>query len=408
MLWHIRHSCPQCGAPIELTETEHLLTCPFCRVRLFMAPSGMFRYVIPPRQSTGRELFFIPYWRLKGTLFTIGPTAVTHRLMDATSKALELLQLPFSLGIRPQTMRLAFAQTVSEGTFLRPTVPVASAVATMAGRVDQIGGGVRSGGWRKYVGKQRSIIYAPCFVHQGKLHDAVLGRAIPDAGLDALKECRPDDPLRWGISYLPALCPECGWDLGGAEKGLAFPCSGCGAGWRHGPGGPVKVQLESVQGAGGGLLLPFWRVRAEGKGEACSSYADLVRWANLPRIVQPGWEKEPAWFVIPAFKLRPDLFLRLATQLTVARPGEARPGLVQGRLHPATLALEEAERSVKVVFASLASRKSLVLPSLGEREFTVTERRLLYLPFRDQGQELVLERLGISLSRAALEHGSLL
>jgi predicted RNA-binding Zn-ribbon protein involved in translation (DUF1610 family) len=408
MLWHIRHACPQCGAPTDLNETERLLTCPFCRVRLFMVPSGMFRYVIPSQIPEAREVFYIPYWRLKGTLFTIGPEAIGHRIMDATSNALDVPELPFSLGIRPQAMRLAFAQSVAEGKFLRPDVPIASALDRIASRMLLLSGDRVKGGWRQYVGEQRSLIYAPYYVQDGRLHDAVLGRALPHANADRLQKYAQDSASNWEIRYLPALCPECGWDLGGAEKGLVFPCSGCGLGWRYGPGRPVKVPLEWVPGSGGEVHLPFWRIRAEGKGHVYRSHADLVRWANLPKIVQPRWEEEPAWFLIPAFKLRPELFLRLATQMTIAQPGAVVPGAAQGKPYPATLSMDEAEKSVRIVFATMASRKTMVLPEITAKEFLVLEQRLTYLPFLEQGRELVYKRLGISLSRSALEHGSLL
>jgi DNA-directed RNA polymerase subunit RPC12/RpoP len=407
MLWHVRHSCPQCGAPVDLSEAERLLTCPFCRVRLFMVPSGMFRYVIPPRNPQAREVIYIPYWRLKGTLFSVGKAAIAHRIMDATSRALESPELPFSLGIRPQAMHLTFAQTASEGIFLRPSVPVASAVDKMVTRLSLAAGEDRRGGCRTYVGEQRSIIYAPYYVRDGRLYDAVLERALPNVRVDALQELKRDDPSRWDVRYLPVLCPECGWDLSGAERGLVFPCSGCGSGWRHGPGRPVKIFLESVPAKGEGIFLPFWRIRAEGRGHEYRTYADLVRWANLPKVIQPQWEEEPAWFLVPAFKLRPDLFLRLSGQMTVAQPGNCVQGAA-GKLHPATLSLEEAEKSLKIVHAALASRKTHVLPTIAVREFTTLERRLTYLPFREQGQEFVHDELGISLSRSALEHGNFL
>jgi DNA-directed RNA polymerase subunit RPC12/RpoP len=33
---YLSHQCPQCGAPVQLEETDRIFSCPFCQVRLFI------------------------------------------------------------------------------------------------------------------------------------------------------------------------------------------------------------------------------------------------------------------------------------------------------------------------------------------------------------------------------------
>jgi hypothetical protein len=403
MTWIIRQACPQCGAPVDVKDTERFLSCPYCRVRLFISPGGLARYVIPPRGEMDGEIVYVPYWRLKGTRFTIGPTAVGHRIVDSTTRALDIAPLPFSLGLRPQALRLSFARPSEGVSFIRPALSVSSAVEAITGRIGRLAGEGTRAPLRKYVGEQRSIIYAPLGIDNGQVYDAVLGRPVPNLQADLLQSLRREETARWGVDYLPALCRKCGWDLAGEPGGLVLRCKGCESFWHFGSAHPSSVIVESDPE--GGEQLPFWKVRVEGRGHVFGSYADLVRWANLPKVPLATWETEPAWFMIPAFKIRPDLFLRLAGQMTVSRIGHALRAGAGGRLLPVTLSLDEASRSVRVVFAELASRKSKVLPTIAEMGFSVLESRLAYVSFDRQGTELVHDDLGVSLSAQALEHG---
>jgi hypothetical protein len=403
MSWLIRQACPQCGAPVDMKDTERFLSCPYCRVRLFISPSGMSRYVIPPRGAMDGEILYVPYWRLKGTRFTIGPTAVGHRIVDATARALGIDTLPFSLGLRPQTLRLSFARPSGGVSFFRPAISVSSAVEAITGRIGRLAGEGQRAPLRKYVGEQRSIIYAPVRIEGGRVHDAVLDRPVPNLPPDLLHDLKREDTARWGVDFLPAVCRDCGWDLAAEPGGLVFRCMGCGSFWHFGAAHPSSVIVESD--AGDGEQLPFWRVRVEGRGHAFGTYADLVRWANLPKVPLASWEAESAWFMIPAFKIRPDLFLRLAGQMTVSRLGHTLRTGAGGMRLPVTLSLDEACKSVRVIHAELASSKSKVLPTIATMGFAVLESRLAYVSFARQGAELVHDDLGVSVSAQALDHG---
>lgn len=119
----IDHQCPQCGAQVTLDETDRLLKCSFCKTRLFLEPSGYFRYLFPHAvKSAGEEITQVPYWRFKGMHFACRSGGVKTGLIDKNSLAVGNQHLPPSLGIRPQAMNLKFAQVTSGSRFLIPSI----------------------------------------------------------------------------------------------------------------------------------------------------------------------------------------------------------------------------------------------------------------------------------------------
>ena len=50
--------------------------------------------------------------------------------------------------------------------------------------------------------------------------------------------------------------------------------------------------------------LPFWQIRATIPGVGLGSFADLARFANLPRTMPSQWAEQPLTFRIPAFKIQ--------------------------------------------------------------------------------------------------------
>ena len=104
--WEIDYQCPQCGAPVTLEETVRLFGCPFCRVRLCFSPEDSLRCFLSPAADIPEELTFIPYWRLKGMVFSCRESGVDATPLDASVLAVKSRTLKLSLGIRPQVMRL--------------------------------------------------------------------------------------------------------------------------------------------------------------------------------------------------------------------------------------------------------------------------------------------------------------
>jgi len=69
--FQIEQQCPQCGAPIILDEADRILSCKFCRTRVYLAAEDYFRFYIPPAEGISETIYFIPYWRIKGLSYTI-------------------------------------------------------------------------------------------------------------------------------------------------------------------------------------------------------------------------------------------------------------------------------------------------------------------------------------------------
>lgn len=351
-----------------------------------MAEEG-FRYLIAPRVEAP-EIVFFPYWRLRGTLYCRTPGGVTHRFVDANLPAAAaakdrfgLLQaFPATLGVRPQAMTLRFVTPDACGGFARATMPAAHAAAILASRYGQEGEADPSA--REFIGESMSLIYAPFFV-RGKLFDAVLGQPVPPGLRDVSLASLPlEESPPVNVRFIPALCPRCGWELAGERDALAFLCERCSALWYAG-----ARELEPLatavldDGVDASLYLPFWRldVARDGSRFAC-------------------------W--IPAFKIRPGIFLRLASTLTQSGPAGMREGeLPRLPAHPVTLALSEAKESVRWVLETM--RAAARRPPEPPAESPAARRGVLlaYLPFHQRTTELENPAHGLVVERNALRVG---
>jgi hypothetical protein len=111
-------------------------------------------------------------------------------------------------------------------------------------------------------------------------------------------------------------------------------------------------------------------------------------------------------FWVPAFKIRPRIFLNLAKNITLTQkrlpPGEAT--MTKG-LYPVTLARTEAVQALKTVLAEAALNKRDVLPLLPGISFHPQATDLVYLPFIDNGHDLVQEQTMLSVAGAVLHFG---
>ncbi|HOD28246.1 MAG TPA: hypothetical protein PKH03_03455 [Syntrophales bacterium] len=404
--WQIEHQCPQCGAPVLLDETDRLLDCKFCRTRLLLtAPEG-FRYILPPPAGvTGRELLFLPYWRLKGTSYDCRSSGIVSRFVDTSTLALDAAGLPRTLGVRPQAMTLKFRAAGQAGRFLEPGVPCREVVRAAAA---QAAGG---DGPQEFIGETVSLIHTPVYFDKNALYDAILKRPLPlsadrTGALAALLDTPA--PPTVPVGFLPAQCPRCGWDLEGERDSLVLTCQNCQSAWAGRDSGWDEVVFRVLTTAAAPVFyLPFWRMQARLDGLEMRSFADLIRFANLPRVVTPAFSAAPVHFWSPAFKINPAQFLRWARQLTAAQPdGEGNAKFPEASRHPVTLPLSEAGESIRITLADLAPNKRQALPLLKEIRVTVEEARLVYHPFLVGRSELLHERLHLTLDRTALAYGS--
>ncbi len=395
--FQIEHQCLQCGAPACLEETDRLYACPYCRVKSFLLTRDVFRYVLPPK-SPSRELIYVPYWRFKGVLLFTTAGGNDHKFVDVTQCAAPATGAPRTLGVRAQAMKLRFASPECAGAFVAPEISFASMVRGVQQRFGRELGKPML--YQAHLGESVGLIYAPFYLSGGRLHDGVLERpaAAPadESALSALKGGRQD----WKVRFVAALCPDCGWDLEGERDALALLCRNCSSAWTPSGERLTRVEADCLPDPGAELYLPFWRIRCELDGLAPSGSPELARIAETPAA--PG--KAPAAeFWSPAFKVRPQVYLRLAVGLTLGRmQGALEAGLPPAGHHPVGLPAEEACESVKTVLAGFHSpRRTLpeVLPGLKPR---ATHFRLAYLPFRGDVHDYVQPQIGLAVGRSIL------
>lgn len=427
----IDHQCPQCGGPVILEETDRLLQCAFCKTRLFIQSKDYFRYLFPFPDALEEEIIFVPYWRFRGMHFVCRTSGVNTTFMDKNFLALDNKTLPVTLGIRPQSMKLKFAQKTEHTRFIEPRLPFdKSSVETKKRLSYEI---VTTHDTRfisidndiievletrtelkedrlyheSFVADKISVIYTPVFVRNNIVYDAILTKPISDVDIEELSgDASSSD---WIIQFLPTLCPNCGWDLIAERDSCVVLCNHCNRAWEvfQGTFQPVKYAIAlSASPQQKVTYLPFWKIKAMIHGIDLPSHGDLLRLANLPRFAQEEQRISDPCFWVPAFKIAPPIFLRTARQLTIANSHKN----LQEEFHdiscyPVNVTLSEAIDSLKVVLTDIARDKKNIMPRLEEITITPVESLLVFHPFNDSNYELVEPEIKCSLMKNALRWG---
>lgn len=396
--------CRQCAGPIELRETDHLVSCPYCNVSTFLAGSDYFRLTLPARPQF-RDLIQVPYLHFRGSIYSCTEKGVGFRIADLSRPGVELPFLPRSLSVRSQVLKMRFAVPAPQTSFLANRLSVPA-------MLDRVGRSLAPAAGNLYhqamIGEAVQLIYLPLARQGGQVFDAVAGTPLfrlPPAE-DPFEPLRERNPA-WRLHQLATLCPHCGGNLEGARDSNVLYCRNCLSAWwpRDGRFTPLSFGLTAGKSKEV-LYLPFWQIEATGSPLPLSSYADFIRLTNQPRVLQPGWEQRPLHFWAPAFKIRPDQYLRLATQLTLAQPEFAsRVALPPGPLPSVTLPQSEAIQSLIPILAASAIKRLPLYPLLPELAFAIRGIRLHLLPFLTSGYELAQEQTGILINRRALELG---
>ena len=399
--FQIEHQCPQCGAPANLEETDRLFTCPFCRVKSLLLSRDYFRYVLPAKNPARKELIYLPYWRFKGLLLFSLPAGNDHKFIDVNQRAAEIPGMPITLGLRAQAMKLKFAAPDMEGSFIPPARPFSEIFTEFQKRFSQAL--PKPLLYCAHLGESMGMLYAP-FYANGKLYDALLDKPVGNlpAKLSGggFKESKPT----WRVQFVPALCPDCGWDLEGQRDTLVLHCGNCKASWY--PSGQKLTRVESFAlhtPEKEAYQLPFWQITCNITEISLKTYADLVRIANLPVVVRGSFEKREFRFWLPAFKLRARAFLRLAESLTLIQAQEMlEPSLPAGRHHPVTLPVEEVCESLKVVLAGFLKPRRKVAELLTAITIQPTHFRLAYLPFAEDQHDYLQPHTQLAINKNML------
>jgi predicted RNA-binding Zn-ribbon protein involved in translation (DUF1610 family) len=401
----IEHQCPQCGAPAELEETDRLFECGYCRVKSYLTTPDYFRYTLPHSAPAGKELIYYPYWRFKGMFFSCLEKNIDMRFLDVSHQALPSVHFPINIGFRGQTQKLRFAAGQEGGTFLKPAVAFDDVLALW--REQYSSKLPKPILHQEFIGETWSMIYAPFYLDD-RVMDAVLNEPVSTARADQITGglLQTGDPLDWQINFLATLCPHCGWDLAGQRDALTLACDNCQRVWWERKGRLEQLNAAHVpSNEHATVYLPFWRIQADVNHVQLRTYADLVKAANLPKVVQPGWDRTPFYFWNPAFKVRPHSYLTVASSVTLSQPNEKiEPGRPQGEMLPANLPLKEAVESLKLNLAQFMRPVERRLDLIPRVEIQPRRFLLIYLPFQETPFELVQPKINLAVSKSALEH----
>jgi len=391
--WEIEHECPQCGAPVTLKEGDRILTCNFCRTRLYLVARHMFRYYLPSADARSDEMFFFPYHRIRGLSFSIGLDGIQARYVDMSHRLFNVPNLPLSLGVRPQAMTLRLVEPQMEGKFVMPSS------GSPFLKQEKLPG-------ERFIGETESIIYLPTYVRDGRLYDGLLARplAVWDASSFLVFEACPPCEIR----YLATLCPNCGGDLEGKGEAVALTCPNCQTAWICKEGRLLPLSFGLWQVADEVVYwLPFWQLKVNISGLSLDSHPALLEFANLPPRTEKNSKEDGLYFWAPAFKLNPEHFLRWARQMTIFQPRVSLTIHLRGKsLYPATLPVEEALEIIPVMLAELVKNKqAFIEKTLPGLMVDLKEVTLVYHPFRERKGELVHQSMGLVIQRNALEFG---
>lgn len=400
----IEHQCPQCGAPAELEETDRLFRCGYCRVNSYLTTKGVFRYTIGHNAPSDRELIYFPYWRFKGMLFTCLTKSMEERFVDVSQQAIPSIHFPNSVGFRSQTQKLRFANGDFPGRYLKPHTPSQTFLASVDDRfTDKLRKPILH---HEHIGETLSLLYAPFYLNS-RVVDAVLNEPLAFGKADAVYPLlEQTETPAWPITFVAALCPQCGWDLDGRRDALALHCGNCHTLWRAKQDKLQQLKAVHVPTKDDGVLyMPFWRIQADISPIPLASRADLVKIANLPQVAQPGWEHIPFYFWSPAFKVKPQVLLTYATNLTTRQPAERLvSGLPDGNLHSMNMPLLEAIQSLKLVLAGLIRPRERMVEIIADIHIEARRFLLVYLPFREGHHEFIHDGLNLAINKKTLVH----
>jgi hypothetical protein len=398
-----------------MQAADRLLTCGYCKVRLYVIGSDPPKFCLPVKPAPVGEIVMVPYWRVRARRYRLIPSGVRASAADCTALACEAPRIASSLGVRAQAVPLRFASPVSEGRFLPVTRAADSVFERLArlSRVEQAITGTGAGGdeddgaaapFEATLATATSLVYTPVRVARS-VFDAVLNRRIAGIDGDAWRQAvggADDRPAP--VRFVPTLCPECGWQLEGGADSLVMSCVNCGRGWKAGDGRLVPAPFDALPAVGWtpDAHLPFWRAEAS----IATTWADLVRLANLPRVMQPAWDREPLGFWFPAFDANPEQFLRLAQEMTCARPERPQPGtpgagaatpVLPRNCRAVTLPERSLDEALVVLLTTLARTRRGIHDLLREADLRVRSSRLVYVPVRLQGREYLNPDLALTV-----------
>lgn len=392
---------------VALEESDRILDCPYCEVKSCMS-TNIPSLVLPPAKEYD-ALIYAPYLRFRGSVYSCLTSIIEHQVVDTSRIGIPRLTiLPASLGVRPQAMKSSFATRKLKGTFLKCLISVDD-IIEQAGTLHVLPP-EKQLFHRACIGETVSRIYQPLFFADNKLGDAITGDWLAKLpkGMESLAKAIDPSPSL-DLDFIATLCPECGWDLGGASDSVVLICSNCNTAWEAKGNAFSRIDFAVFPGDDkNSLFLPFWKFKVNCQGIKLENFADLARFMNLPVAPQTAWQEREISLWTPAFKVRPKIFLRLAAQLSGAVVVMDEEEYMPDRCHPVNMPKSEALESLKVILANCAANRKKILPMLPEISITATSATLFYLPFDDSGYDLRQRQTRITLNKQILAWGKFL
>lgn len=425
-----------------IRESEHLLTCPYCQVKQIVQ-TWPFPFLIIPPKVENQEIYYIPYFRFKGLSFTIFPQGskktltpspvpatlglqgvpadpawqgktIQSKIVDQSVLAINTPYLPFSLGFKAQTQPLLFFDQKRPGTFLAP----ASTPKKILYKVNQqLKNAGPNQSIQAHIGEIISLIYAPFIPDKGdKLKDEISGQVVCSLKNSSLASQPVLSKNSFKLKLLASLCPQCGWDLQGQTRGLIFSCANCHTNWYLESRRLIQltVKVDPAFNPQKGLLLPFWSISfvlnacgQNGISHTLETHSDLIQHAHLPRLPTAQEQQTLPQVLIPGFKVQPEVFLRLAKQLTLSK---SRPSLQPNPLPdkqtvPLTLPYNEASQALIPLLSYLAQGKKNMAPFLAQSRLQIRHMHLAYLYFQEENLDLIQPRTKTSFLKTILHWG---
>jgi len=403
-------NCPTCGAPVELNEADRVITCSYCDGRNYLIQQGPMRFTLPhsiPADISPSLIFYFPYLRFKGHVFSCLGKEVDHKIIDSTQLGVSSLELPNSLGLRPQAMKIQLIGGDHFGRFVQLTEKVKK-IFEKAAKLSHVFSN-KSGELfhRSFIGETVSFIYLPTYIRDEKLMDGVLNRPLVSSyDSSGLKGHSVTFKKEWLPRYISTVCPHCADSLECERDSLVLSCKNCDSLWYEKMGRFKRMEWFTLPAANESYHLPFWRIEADYTGVDLSNFADFLRLTNHPVVIRAEHEKINLHFWVPAFKIRPKFYLHLSKNITLSQEKltEGKQNLPSHH-HPVTLPLPEAVQSLKAVMAKSVLNKKLFLPKLPAIKTIEKKSHLVYLPFEKVGYDYIQSQTGISVNRTSLSFG---
>ncbi|MFQ5444886.1 MAG: hypothetical protein ACE5EK_09750, partial [Nitrospinales bacterium] len=110
----------------------------------------------------------------------------------------------------------------------------------------------------------------------------------------------------------------------------------------------------------------------------------------LPKVARKGWKEMKFHFWTPAFKVRPQLFLRLSTYMTLSvPPTNLVPEMPGTRFYPVTLPVKEGVETLKILLANFIKPRNVFIEKLRDIHIKPKSFLLVFIPFISENQELI-------------------